>query len=159
VRRVVDELHAAHSSRELRIELPERALRGDWDFDRLAQVLCNLVENALKYSPAHSAVHVRLLRGAGNTALLEVHNTGEPIPEALLPQLFEPFRLGDQTDATVKQSLGLGLYIAKEIVRAHAGSVSVRSDVNEGTTFRVCLPCAPEETARLVEAQGLPLSA
>ncbi|HET9450573.1 MAG TPA: hybrid sensor histidine kinase/response regulator [Aggregicoccus sp.] len=160
VRRVVDEFHAAHPQRALLTELPEKALRGDWDFDRLAQVLANLVDNALKYSPAHGTVRVRLLRGAGSTALLEVHNDGTPIPEALLPQLFEPFRLGEQSDATVKKSLGLGLYIAKEIVRAHAGSISVRSSAPEGTTFRVCLPCAPEERAACVPVEaGLPLSA
>jgi signal transduction histidine kinase len=158
--RVVDEFHASHPQRALLTELPEAALRGDWDFDRLAQVLSNLVDNALKYSPEDSAVRVRLLRGAGNTALLEVHNSGAPIPEPLLPQLFEPFRHGEQTDSTVKQSLGLGLYIAKEIVRAHAGSVSVRSSEVEGTTFRVCLPCAPEERAACVALEtGLPLSA
>jgi signal transduction histidine kinase len=139
---VVDEFHAAHPARTLLLELPPQPLRGDWDFDRLAQVLANLVDNALKYGPADRPVRVRLEPGAGGTALIEVHNAGEPIPEALLPTLFEPFRAGAQSDATVKQSLGLGLYIAKEIVRAHAGSVSVRSSAAEGTTFRVCLPCA-----------------
>jgi len=166
--RVVDEFHAAHPARALHLQLPPQPLRGDWDFDRLAQVLANLVDNALKYSPADSTVQVRLEPGAGGTALIEVHNAGEPIPEALLPTLFEPFRAGAQSDATVKKSLGLGLYIAKEIVRAHAGSVSVRSGAREGTTFRVCLPCTalsttanePGPCAAAARGEGpLPLSA
>jgi signal transduction histidine kinase len=159
VQRVVDEFHAAHPGRALEAELPERPLRGEWDFDRLAQVLANLVDNALKYSPEHSTVRVRLQHGAADVALLEVHNTGAPIPPALLPQLFEPFRLGEQSDATVKQSLGLGLYIAKEIVRAHAGTLQVRSDALEGTTFRVCLPYVAQQPACVTPDAGLPLSA
>ena len=159
VQRVVDEFHAAHPTRTLLAELPERPLRGAWDFDRLAQVLANLVDNALKYSPEHGTVRVRLQHGASDVALLEVHNTGSPLPPALLPQLFEPFRLGEQSDATVKQSLGLGLYIAKEIVRAHAGSVSVHSGAQEGTTFRVCLPYVAQQPACVTPDAGLPLSA
>nr|WP_228531053.1 MULTISPECIES: hybrid sensor histidine kinase/response regulator [Myxococcaceae] len=166
VQRVMDEFHASHPARALVAELPAAPLRGAWDFDRLAQVLANLVDNALKYSPADGAVRVRLEPGVGGTALLEVHNGGDPIAPALLPQLFEPFRLGEQTEATVKKSLGLGLYIAKEIVRAHAGSLQVRSSAQEGTTFRVCLPCAelPASEASPCAGTGsadpgLPLSA
>jgi sigma-B regulation protein RsbU (phosphoserine phosphatase) len=77
--------------------------------------------------------------------VLEVHNTGEPIPPSLMPTLFEPFRRGPQSEQMVKMSLGLGLYIVQEIVRAHGGTADVRSSADEGTTFRVRLPRrAPE---------------
>ncbi len=120
-------------------ELPRDGAPGEWDLERLAQVLANLLDNALKYSPrAHPGALSTYARGA-ETVLLEVHNHGAPIPERLLPLLFEPFRRGEQTDETVRTSLGLGLYIAHDIVRAHGGSLTVHSTAEEGTTFRVCL--------------------
>jgi signal transduction histidine kinase len=113
--------------------------RGEWDADRLMQVLVNLLDNALKYSPEGTPVDIST-RGEPNSVLLEVHNLGEPVPPALLPTLFEPFRRGAQSEQTVKMSLGLGLYIVQEIVRAHGGAVDVRSSADSGTTFRVRLP-------------------
>ncbi len=67
---------------------------------------------------------------------LTVHNGGEPISEASLPTLFEPFKRGESS----VQGLGLGLYIVGEIVRAHGGTVGVTSSAAEGTTFTVRLP-------------------
>jgi sigma-B regulation protein RsbU (phosphoserine phosphatase) len=99
----------------------------------------NLLDNALKYSPEGTAVYIST-RGEPNAVVLEVHNMGEPIPAALLPSIFEPFRRGIQSEQTVKMSLGLGLYIVQEIVRAHGGTADVRSTPEEGTMFRVRLP-------------------
>lgn len=135
---------------EFRVAFPHRTVecvregdaRGIWDPDRLGQVLSNLVENALKYSPEDSPVRLRT-RGDQEHVLLEVHNQGKPISSETLPQLFEPFRRGPQTTRTLKMSYGLGLYIVREIVRAHGGTIDVHSSETEGTTLRVRLPRQP----------------
>jgi signal transduction histidine kinase len=108
--------------------------RGHWDSDRLAQLLSNLVGNALQHSPADSLVRVRV-RGEGAFAAIEVNNAGV-IPREQLPQMFEPFRRGENAS----DGLGLGLYIVERIVSAHAGTITVRSDADQGTTFEVRLP-------------------
>nr|WP_281404448.1 ATP-binding protein [Pyxidicoccus fallax] len=105
----------------------------------MAQVLSNLLDNALKYSPDGSPVRLSTWE-KGDAVFLEVHNRGEPIAPVLLPHLFEPFRRGGGTEATARESLGLGLYIAHSIVQAHHGTLQVRSSAEEGTAFRICLP-------------------
>jgi signal transduction histidine kinase len=136
---VVEEAQALYPERELRTEC-----RGSGTVEadplRLGQVLQNLVQNALKYSPPGTPVTVRIL-SAPRSATLQVHNLGTPIPEALLPRLFEPMLRGTQEDARGERSLGLGLYIVDQIVRAHGGAITVKSG-EEGTTFTVQLPRA-----------------
>lgn len=133
---VLEELEVAHPTRELRHRLlGGRA--GAWDRHRLAQVVSNLVGNALQYSPEHTPVTVTTYPD-GEHMVLEVHNQGRPIPADLLPHIFEPFRRGSA--APGRQGLGLGLYIAREIVHAHGGTVTARTSEEEGTTFTVRLP-------------------
>lgn len=111
-----------------------RELRGEWDADRLLQVVDNLVQNAIRHGQGDIVVH---LSDEGESALLSVHNGGAPIPEAARLTLFDPFqRAGDRS----ARGSGLGLYIVKSIVGAHGGSVSVESTLATGTTFRVRLP-------------------
>lgn len=71
---------------------------------------------------------------------LHVHNEGPPIPADLQAHVFEPMRRGTNTTLRSSRSIGLGLYIVREIATAHGGSVEVRSDAMEGTTFSVRLP-------------------
>jgi signal transduction histidine kinase len=104
------------------------------DGARLAQVLSNLLGNALRHG-AGTPVRVSLL-GREDEVVLRVENGGPPIPAALLPHVFEPFRHGGGAGASV----GLGLFIVHEIVRAHGGEVAVRSDAAEGTCVTVRLP-------------------
>jgi phosphoserine phosphatase RsbU/P len=81
------------------------------------------------------------LSGDDEAVRLAVHNGGAPIPEHLLATLFEPFRRGREGDGDERNgSVGLGLFIVHEIVRAHGGSVAVKSSAAEGTTFTVTLP-------------------
>ena len=112
---------------------------GEWDGDRLAQVVTNLVTNALAYSPAGTPVRVET-RGEDGTVLLRVHNTGKPIPPELLPRLFEPMTRGRAGGDAASRSIGLGLFIVANIVHAHGGTIEVRSEASEGTTFTVRLP-------------------
>ncbi|HLL56181.1 MAG TPA: PAS domain S-box protein [Myxococcaceae bacterium] len=139
-RRVAEEFTDTHPYRV--VLHSEADGHGEWDPDRLMQLVSNLVENALKYGAAEQPVTLTL-RGDEDEVMLEVHNDGEPIPPELLPTLFEPFRRGAQNEQTVKVSLGLGLYVVKEVVRAHGGAVSVRSDREAGTTVSVRLPRHP----------------
>jgi PAS domain S-box-containing protein len=118
-----------------RVELYAGEAEGCWDADRIAQVVQNLVWNAIEHSGGHP---VRVCLGRRNDrAVLEVHNGGPPIPEELKPVLFEPFRTSRDEGS---HNLGLGLYISKVIVDAHGGELHVRSSSEEGTTFRVSLP-------------------
>ncbi|MFP2904055.1 PAS domain S-box protein [Pyxidicoccus sp. 3LFB2] len=138
VSQVIDELEHAHPERALKLT-QEGDTQGAWDPDRMAQVVTNLTTNALKYSPEGSLVTVRT-RGEANAVVLEVHNRGEPIAPERLPHLFKPLSRGVAKVDVQTRSIGLGLFIVDSIVRAHGGSVTVRSTGDEGTTLTVRLP-------------------
>jgi signal transduction histidine kinase len=152
---VVKELSAAYPNRCIVYD-EEGAGEGMWDAERLAQVLSNLVANALEHGGADVPVFVRSYP-CEELLAVEVHNPGAPIPEHLLATLFEPFRrAGGASQAQGKRrrgGLGLGLYIVKEIVEAHGGRVSVRSCAGEGTTFTVLLPRDAQPVVAARQAQ------
>lgn len=145
-RQVVEEVQLAHPHRQLLLEQRGEG-RGDWDGDRLAQLITNLVRNALAYGSEHCAVRVRTF-GLPDEVRLSVHNEGEPIPPELMDQLFQPLKRGDGPGSHGKHSIGLGLFIVKHIVEAHGGSITVDSTVENGTTFTVSLPRHPLPAAR-----------
>lgn len=141
VRQVTEETGQANPLRTIRVELPH-GMRGVWDGDRLAQVVANLVGNAVQHSPPDALVNVRV-HEEGRDAVLECHNGGPPIAAALMPTLFDPFvRGGARTRGATggEGGVGLGLYIAHQIVVAHGGTVAVTSTESAGTTFTVRLP-------------------
>ncbi len=109
---------------------------------RLEQALSNLVENAVKYTPAGGRVVVRLFR-RGDVAVAEVEDTGVGIPAAALPRIFERFYRVDPSRSREMGGTGLGLAIVKHVVRAHRGQVEVRSAEGGGTLFSVLLPVRP----------------
>ena len=113
-------------------------LSRQWDADRLAQVASNLIRNALLHGMPDAPVHVCLSGAAPNEVTLVVANKGAIDPEAL-PHLFAPFRSGERKDG-----LGLGLYIAQQIVRAHDGAIDVVQQPGDETAFRVSLRRAPD---------------
>jgi signal transduction histidine kinase len=123
----LDELRAVHQDRRITCEVVGD-VAGRWDPGRLQQVISNLVGNALQHSTG--AVSVRI-EGAGRDVVLSVHNDGEPISPEMLPVLFEPFRRGDRSP----NGLGLGLYIVREVIRRHGGTINVVSSSDKGTTF------------------------
>jgi two-component system, sensor histidine kinase and response regulator len=132
--RVVDELGVAHPGRPLLVEAGGGSSEGHWDEARLAQVLTNLIGNALRHGDPERPVRVRW-QGTDDALVLEVHNGGA-IPSSVRDHLFDPFRRGSRA----RDSLGLGLYIVRQIVLAHEGTIDVASSESEGTTFRVRLP-------------------
>ncbi|WP_158502088.1 PAS domain S-box protein [Vitiosangium sp. GDMCC 1.1324] len=142
VRRVVTEVRLAWPDRLITFQAHGDG-RGEWDGDRLAQVVTNLVGNALQHSPKGTPVQVSA-RSDDSSFLLEVHNEGRPIPPEALPRLFEPYRRGPEAGAG-QGSLGLGLFITRQIVLGHGGTLDVRSTVEEGTRFTVRLPRHPSQ--------------
>lgn len=133
-RHAVSELDLVAPS-PLRCEL-SGDLRGAWDGERLYQVLSNLVANALDYATPGTAVVVRAFP-AGEEVVVEIANQGIPIAPEVLPTLFEPFRRANREHAG--KHLGLGLYIANQIVLAHGGTLGARSEAGT-TTFTLRLP-------------------
>jgi len=133
-RSVLDEMRDAHPDRALLLDCAGSG-RGQWDPDRLAQLVSNLVANALAYGAPGSPVTVTVREQKGER-ILAVHNQGSAIDGRLMPRLFEPFERGNPRTP----GMGLGLYIARKIVEAHGGSIKVESTVARGTTFRVHLP-------------------
>lgn len=109
------------------------------DLDRLTQAVTNLVQNALRYTPAGGTVTLRLLNH-GPFAELSVADTGIGISAEHLPHLFERFYRVDRARSRVAGSTGLGLPIVKEVVEAHRGQVRVHSEPGRGSTFTVVLP-------------------
>ncbi|AKF79384.1 histidine kinase [Myxococcus fulvus 124B02] len=138
-RQVLDEVRLAHPERTLELEYGGSGA-GLWDADRLAQVITNLVNNAISYSPGHCPVLVRT-HGTRDCVALSVHNMGDPIPTELLSHLFEPMKRAERPESRDgRGGLGLGLFIVKHIVDAHGGRLRVRSNARDGTLFMVRLP-------------------
>jgi signal transduction histidine kinase len=112
------------------------------DAERMGQVLANLVANALRHTPAGGEVRLGVQAAAGGVALV-VKDNGEGIPPDVLPRIFERLYRGDRARGQDGDESGLGLAIARSLVTAHGGSITVASEVGSGSTFTVQLPAAP----------------
>jgi signal transduction histidine kinase len=133
-----DELRASHPDRSLELHVVGDT-RGRWDPGRMRQVLSNLVLNALSYGDAATPVTIEVF-GTEQQVVLTVKNQGAAIPQQTLATLFEPLRRGStRHDGSGAGHLGLGLFIAREIVKSHRGQIEVRSGERE-TVFTVRLP-------------------
>lgn len=135
---VVAEVKAAHPEGDVRATC-DGDLHGNWDSARFTQAMTNLVSNALEHGKPGNPVTVAA-HGTDRDVFLAVHNDGSPIPPEMLPRIFDPMKaMGDRVS---RQSghLGLGLYIAEQIVRGHGGAITVQSTAGEGTTFTVRMP-------------------
>jgi signal transduction histidine kinase len=117
---------------------PAGDLHGDWDGDRIAQVLSNLLRNAIQHGSPDAPITLAAT-GRDDEVVLEVHNGGPPIPAEALATLFDPM-VRHVADATANTGLGLGLYIASQVVLAHGGTLGVTSTDADGTRFTVRLP-------------------
>lgn len=138
---LVDEALSARPDRKITLEITGEA-RGIWDAKRLHQALCNLLFNALDHGTAREPIRVCVV-GAPQLITVSVANKGV-IPPEMLSTIFDPLRrrpaAGDFQPSDVRDShLGLGLFIAREIVKAHGGEMEVSSTAGE-TTFSVRLP-------------------
>ncbi len=139
---------------EIRLAWPGRRIdhrrvgtgTGAADADRIAQIITNLVNNAIAYGAPNQPITVSSIVGDDELEI-RVHNYGRPIPEALQRDIFEPLRRGDEQVQRGSRSVGLGLYIVREIAVSHGGRVTAHSTADDGTTFQVCLPRAPTSRA------------
>jgi len=142
-RNTLDEIDAISSGRVLELQV-EGDLQGKWDARRLHQALSNLVFNALKYGLPSAPIRISLDGTREDAVVLAVENTGDPIPQGLLPTLFDPLVRASGNDGggdsqVAGANLGLGLYVVREIAKAHGGTVEVTS--NDSTTrFELRLP-------------------
>jgi PAS domain S-box-containing protein len=138
VAQALDEVRLAHPEHTIAFE-QEGGGVGEWDADRIAQIVTNLVSNALTYGAPGRPVYVHASSDVDEVELT-VQNWGTPIDPGLLPEIFDPLRQGDPRIANPSRSLGLGLFIVKKLVDAHGGTIRVRSSDEEGTIFTIRLP-------------------
>ena len=156
VRQVIEEVRLAHPDSVIQSsEIGDLKVR--LDRGRIAQVVLNLLTNAVQYGTPKSVIGVSMI-GESADVVLRVHNSGTPIPPSELTGIFSPFkRLASENAASGGSSnLGFGLYIVERIVTAHGGSVDVRSSTAAGTLFSIRLPRHSEPEAG---AAGRPLAA
>ena len=132
-RQMIDSFQASEPTRRIEFEAPESVL-GDWDPDRLSQLVQNLLGNAIQHGRRDAPVEIAIAIEDGRAVLRVSNASDKAIPAALLPHLFDPFRRGGE-----QGGLGLGLYICQQIARAHGTEVQVFSD-EQRTTFTVRLP-------------------
>ncbi|NTU84208.1 MAG: PAS domain S-box protein, partial [Chloroflexales bacterium] len=142
VSQLIEELRATTTRHPLELHLPEAPLILSGDALRLEQVVANLLQNALKYSPYGGAVQVELAQRAAE-AVLTISDQGIGIPAEALPQLFTRYYRAPNTAAAQIAGLGIGLFVVKELVERHGGTVSVTSVEGQGSTFTVTLPLTP----------------
>ena len=150
-RDVIESFRTSHPGRELRLHT-DGDVDGAWDPARLRQVISNLVGNAVQHGSPDGPIDVTVTskksaeEGSGpdgSTVVLCVHNEGEPISPEQVPTIFDPLkRYVDWESASERTagSIGLGLYIVREIIDAKGGTVTVCSKEKEGTTFTVRIP-------------------
>ena len=135
----LEQLRASHPGRQIELQVSGN-VNGTWDPHRLHQVLNNLVLNAIKYGAGDAPVNV-IIAGAPGEVEFSVHNRGRMIEGSTIAHIFDPLVRGAQAGDKRENdgSLGLGLYIARQITIAHGGDIAVRSD-ETATVFTVRLP-------------------
>ena len=112
-------------------------VEGEWDADRMEQVLINLISNSIKYGKGRP-VEVAVFK-EGESAIIEVKDQGMGIEKKMIPIIFEKFERGGISSKDIS-GLGIGLFITKQIVLAHGGEISVSSELHQGSTFKIRLP-------------------
>jgi signal transduction histidine kinase len=141
VREVAAELTAQHAGRDIEISATGD-LGGRWDRGRLSQVLTNLIGNAIEHGARETPVRV-VIDGAAGEVVIAIHNHGMPIPARLIARIFDPMKrrqANGRRPSGAGANLGLGLYIAQQIVAGHNGRINVDSSASAGTTFTVRVP-------------------
>ena len=154
-RQVVDEVRVVHPGRAIELAM-SGGLMGEWDKARIGQVFSNLLGNAIQYGFQGSPIRVEL-RGAAGAVTLTVGNQGVPIPPEKMDMIFDPLTRGlpDGHSLPASGNLGLGLFITKEVVVAHGGTIEVTSSEADGTVFTAYFP----QSTPVPAAQGMRLRA
>jgi signal transduction histidine kinase len=145
---LVDELRAAHPTRIIDLDVSGDT-KGEWDKARVGQVFSNLIGNAIQYSFKGSPINVTV-KGAAEEVVLSVHNQGVPIPPEKIGTIFDSLARAaiDEGDHPESVNLGLGLFITKDILVSHGGTIDVRSSEDNGTTFTAKFPRSISNNAK-----------
>jgi len=147
--KVIDEMQIQHPDRTILLEIIGD-VEGEWDTTRIGQLFSNLIGNAVQYGTKAAPIDVQI-KGDSLEVIVSIHNSGIPIPPKQLTTLFNSFTRGESNGTQAgspTSNLGLGLFITKEIVIAHEGTIKVISNEKEGTTFSVRLPKVTNSTKR-----------
>ncbi len=140
-RELCEEFRSAHKKEDIRYSA-DGDLNGLWDSDRLRQAISNLLSNAIQHGSGDGPVALSL-RGEKSNVFIEIHNGGAPIPRGELPKIFDPLVRGASAEHSTNNrrgSMGMGLYIAREVAKSHGGRIDVTSTAKDGTSFTICLP-------------------
>jgi signal transduction histidine kinase len=142
-RELVDEMRALHPGHLFNLEI-SGVTEGKWDKPRVGQVLSNLLGNAVQYGFRDLPIGIAI-RGEPENVVMSVHNEGVPISKEAIGCIFDSLMRGEANEKDISTNLGLGLYITKEIVSAHGGTVEVTSSEKRGTTFTARFPRRSDE--------------
>ncbi len=149
IERIVEQHRQNPRNHNIALQLPDQRLVGSFDAGRIEQVLDNLINNALKYSPAETTVTVgleasrRIDTDPSIQALIWIRDEGHGISKEAQEHIFDPFYRVRTHQNAVVEGLGLGLYVSNEIVRQHGGRMWLESQPGEGSTFYLSLPLTP----------------
>jgi signal transduction histidine kinase len=138
---LIAEFRAAHPGRHIDLQT-NGDLKGMWDSDRVRQAISNLMGNALQHGSVDFPVTLSL-RSEKADVVIEIHNSGTPIPPGDLQRIFDPLIRGSSAahpKINRPGSIGMGLYIAREVAKSHGGRIDVTSTVKHGTSFTIRLP-------------------
>lgn len=138
---IIQEQQSVNPDRTIILKI-DGSFDGIWDQERLSQVFSNLLGNAIEHGDKNSQILVEL-KGMENSVVIKINNKGQPISATEIQNIFKPlisFEKSDDINHSKKTHLGLGLYIAHEIITAHNGTIDVTSNMAEGTTFTIDLP-------------------
>jgi len=157
-RELYDEFSSAHPLRKIKLQI-EGDVQGRWDSDRLRQAISNLLGNAIQHGSADFPITLSA-RGEASDVFVEVHNGGDPIPAGELSKIFNPLIRGSSAEhpkANRPGSIGLGLYIAREVAKSHNGRIDVVSTTEDGTSFTIRLPreAAPRVGQPILDASHI----
>jgi signal transduction histidine kinase len=157
-RELFEEFRAAHAKRHIQFHT-EGDLHGKWDTDRVRQAVSNLMGNAIQHGSEDLPVTLSL-RGDASYIFIQVHNGGDPIPPGELSRIFDPLVRGSSAARPKSNrpgSIGMGLYIAREVAKSHNGHIDVISNAKEGTSFTMVLPreAAPRVGQPILDAEHI----
>jgi len=154
--RVVEDIQPTLEQHTIDLQLSTEPVLIAGDALRLEQVLHNLLGNAIKYSPDGGLIAVSVAL-QNEQATLAVTDEGIGIPAAALPDLFQPFYRADNQETLSRNGLGIGLYIAHEILERHGGTIEVTSREGYGSTFTIRLPRLSDDTTDIDQGEGSPV--
>jgi len=133
------EITAENKKQRLTLHTRDEQLYGKFDYDRIEQVLLNIITNSIKYTPEEGEIDVTLEK-KDDMGVITVRDTGIGIPKEDLPRIFERFYRVDKARSRELGGTGLGLSIANEIIKAHGGTIEINSEVEKGTEVIISLP-------------------